>query len=383
MANSYHHGMRVLWLGAVLNDRGLKKFRGETPAATQWSRGLLKGLAENGCDVKVLAPIWDALFPRGTLFPGNREFLEQGFDQQLVRYLNFPGMRTRSVADSLKRVLKNEVAKNEPAVVLNYNPYPHYCQAMKSVLKDRPHIKWFNVVLDLDDPTLDKWSSYARATNGASGAVFLSWWGYENAPVEKKLHLDAGVVSPKVIPRPSKPTNNKTFIYAGKLADYGGLPQIISAIGKYDDPLASFEFFGKGYSRALADLASTDSRVKVFGFVSDDELKDACVNGDAFLSPRDIGFQGTKMIFPSKILYYLQFGRPVLSPMLPGLAPEYKDVLLDVGDGKPDLWGDAFNSVKRMTSHQLSELERKIERILAKRTWRSQGRRLLDFVCSE
>ncbi|WP_230273621.1 hypothetical protein [Rhodopirellula halodulae] len=366
-----------------MNDGGLKKFRGETPAATQWSRGLLKGLAENGCDVKVFAPIWDALFPKGALFPGNGEFLDQGFDQQLVRYLNFPGVRTRSVADSLKRVLRNEVAKNEPAIVLNYNPYPHYCQAMKSVLKDRPQVKWFNVVLDLDDPTLDKWSSFAKATNGASGAVFLSWWGYENAPVEKKLHLDAGVFSPKVISQPSKLVSKKIYVYAGKLADYGGLPQVISAIKRYDDPLASFKFFGKGTSKALADLASHDSRVEVFGFVSDDELKDACGDADAFLSPRDVDFQGTRMIFPSKILYYLQFGKPVLGPMLPGLAPEYKDVLLDVGDGTPDLWGDAFNSVKCMTSHQLNELECKIERILDKRTWCSQGRRLLDFVCSE
>ena len=74
----------VFFCGAVLTHEGLKKHKGETPAASIWIKGFLTGLTANGVDVKCFSPIWDSLFPKGKLFPGNIKFLEPKIKQILV-----------------------------------------------------------------------------------------------------------------------------------------------------------------------------------------------------------------------------------------------------------------------------------------------------------
>jgi glycosyltransferase involved in cell wall biosynthesis len=272
---------------------------------------------------------------------------------------------------------------------LNYNPYPHYCRAIEPIARRHPDIPWVNVVLDLDDPMVDGWVAFKEATAASRGNVFLSWWGYCHAPGHAKLHLDGGwetapAPAPPVAAAPSAPARPfpplaaqpKTFIYAGKFAGYGGIGEILEAIRGYPRTDVFFDFYGKGSCEQLSQLAASDPRVRIRGFVPDAELEEACRKAYAFLSPRDLDFQGTRMIFPSKLLFYLKFRKPVLSPLLPGLSPEYEALLL-----QPTVsWGAAIDKALAMTPADLDAHDARCGAFLETRAWKRQAARLLTFI---
>lgn len=374
----------IFWCGSILNYNGLKLYKGETPAATQWSRGLMHGLQKNGLDVTGFAPIWDSNFPKGKLFPSNAAYLDDSIRQIPVNYVNLPKIRTASIAGSLARQIEKQlkISKEAPLAILNYNTYPHYCQALKTVVKKYPEVNWVNIVLDLDDPTEDNWKRFLEDTEGSKGSVFLSWWGYENAPIKNKLHLDGGWDGE--LPAADSPDSNKEkiFIYAGKLADYGGINEIIAAIKELKAPDVFFDFYGKGSSPALNELAAADQRVRIRGFVSDAELDEACRTAMSFLSPRDINFHGTRMIFPSKLLFYLKYQQPVLAPMLPGVADDYKYVLLPPADSSAKAWADAMQQVLDMSQAEKEQRRDRIKQFITNKSWFHQGARLADFLKS-
>ena len=307
----------VLWLGSVLNHDGLVHYKGEAPSATQWSKGLITGLGDF-VNVQVFAPMWDSLYPKGKLFPANKKFLDGSLNQNVVPYLNFPFLRTTSVALSIvNKVVKHIRKYGEPLAIVIYNTYPHYIKAAKILKKLYPRVKWITLVLDLDDPLDDDWVSFERDINGSDGSVFLSWWGFSNSRVYPKIHLDSGWDGPLPIVNEALDNN---FLYAGKMSDEGGIGKLIDVINNFPDDSVYFDFYGKGKNEKLLQLAKVDKRVRLFGFVTDDQLKMACCKASVLLSPRDVDFQGTKMIFPSKILYYLKFGKPIISDRLPGLS---------------------------------------------------------------
>ncbi len=370
----------IYWCGSVLNYQGLKRYKGQSPAASQWTKGLLKGFRKNNVEVKLFSNIWDSLFPKGTLFPGNQKYLDLDFDQQLVRYVNVPCFRTAAIAFSLRRSLESAIKSNkEPIAILNYNPSKAFCKALRALKKKHPHVTWINITLDLDDPDVDNWKSYIDLTQSADGHVFLSWWGYLNAPVKNKLHLDSGWCGD--LPLIKKHRSKKTiFLYAGKLADYGGLRTIVKAIKEFHDPNSIFEFYGKGNHNELNELANMDKRVVVKGFVSDVELDKACKNADVFLSPCDINWTSTKMNFPSKTLLYLKYRKPIISQLLPGMSPEFEKVIITPLDDTSTAWKNKFESVCKLSGQDLTNIEKEISNFLMIRSWDRQAQRLISFV---
>lgn len=368
----------VFFCGSVLIHEGLKKYKGETPAASIWIKGFLTGLTDNGINVKCFSPIWDSLFPKGKLFPGNIKYLEPKIKQILVRYLNFPFLRTYSVAYSLNKKIEKELKIEKNIVtIINYNTYPYYCLALKKIVKKHPEVIWINLILDLDDPIKDNWKKFLKDTIGSKGFIFLSWWGFLNSPVKSKMHLDGGWYGE--LPELEQ-NNNIVFLYAGKFDVYGGIDEIINAILLIKDDNIVFEFYGKDYYQPLVDLSLHDNRVKLLGFVTDQELDAACRRVTAFLSPREYDFQGTKMIFPSKILFYLKYQKPIISALLPGVSPEYNDVLISPSDNTPQAWVDSMHKVIYFTKTEQNLIIEKSKLLLDKKEWKMQTQRVVEFI---
>lgn len=368
----------IIWCGASLNFNGLERYKGEPPSATQWIKGFLTGIEDNDMNIEGYAPIWDSYFPKGKLFPGAPKFLDSSLNQKIVKYLNLPFLREYSVALVLARKIKKSIRKNgKPLAILNYNTYPHYCRALKSVVSKYPDVLWINVVLDLDDPEIDNWSSFKKDTEGSQGAIFLSWWGFQNSPLQNNLHMDSGWSG--VLPAYKIP-DKKVFIYAGKMAEYGGVNVLVEAIKRIDRSDIIFKFYGKGSNAKLNELARVDKRVELGGFVTDEELNRVCENAYAFLSPRDNNHQGTKMIFPSKILFYLKYQKPIISSFLPGMSPDYKNVLIEPDDDSVSAWKKEIEGICNYSSIDMKKVQEKTIILLEKKTWQKQGEKVLNFV---
>lgn len=373
--------MKVFWCGSILTHEGLLRYKGEAPSGSQWSKGLIKSLQEHGCQVQAFSPIWDALFPKGYLLPTRGEYFDKVVQQTGVQYVNLPLLRTKIISLRLRRTLLKEIAHgNKPDVIITYNLYPHYSRTISKIVKDYPDIKWISLILDLDDPSLDNWSFYSKETFRSWGSVFLSWWGYNNAPAKRKLHLDCGWSGK--LPDTSTPSK-KTIIYAGKLSALGGVDhflQVIKLVNRHD---VEFHFYGKGHSIALKNASLSDTRIKIKGYVTEEELDKACSKATAFVSPRDVESSQTKMVFPSKIMHYLKYRKPILSPSLPGISPEFTEVLFHPYSNDILDWKDAVDKVIDLPKPELEMLEKKVLKFLHKRTWSNLGLELLNFIKKE
>jgi len=370
--------MNIFFCGSVLNYEGLKNYKGEPPASSQWIKGFVEGLNFNNTNVTNISAIWDSLFPKGKLLPGNKLYLDTDLNQELVKYINLPLIREYSVGNSIYKSIKKQIANgNLPDVIFNYNTYPYYVRALKRIKKEYPSIKWINIILDLDDPSVDNWKNFLSDTLGSDGSVFLSWWGYENAPIKNKFHLDCGWNG-------ELPTVNYTdeikFIHAGKNAKYGGTDELIEVIRNCRLEYVSFHFYGKDSYSTLTQLAELDKRVVLHGFVSNEELDEACRNATAFLSPRELNFQGTKMIFPSKLLTYLKYQKPIISAILPGLSPDYSDLLIVPETNDSNGWNDAINKILNYTEIEFNDIKGRSNELLVKKHWNYQTNLLLNFI---
>ena len=93
---------------------------------------------------------------------------------------------------------------------------------------------------------------YLRRTRMARGHVFLSWWGYQNAPVEHKLHLEGGWDGAVLYPQNEV---SDTFVYMGTISKLTGIDQLAKAIKLCRRKDIRFEFYGRGEEPELKSLA--------------------------------------------------------------------------------------------------------------------------------
>jgi len=331
----------VLFIGSVLNETGLKKNLGVSAAATQWSKGLLTQLQIQVDRLHVLNHVWNRSFPYGNILPGNKEDLPKNYNTILARYINLKGIRGRSLSKSLYKGFK-QITKGgaSPNIIFFYNAYSYNISLAHKVRKHLSDVKLILIVLDHLDPEPDNWASFRNDTKIFDGCIFLSWWAYENAPIKNKIHIDSGW-SGNLEKLPVINENEEiVFIYAGKMEKYGGITKLIEAIKKIPTEYENlrFEFYGKGESGDLIQLAQIDKRVHLKGFVSEKELESAFERANAFLSPLDLTVGNNKMVFPSKIMNYLRFQKPIIASKSKGISREYDDILFYVNDNDPNDW---------------------------------------------
>ena len=128
-------------------------------------------------------------------------------------------------------------------------------------------------------------------------------------------------------------------------------------------------------------MAASDSRVDFRGFVEDNELQELFECADIFVNPRDPHAVANDMVFPSKVMHYLQTGKTTVSTWTKGLDPVYRDVLI-VAES------ESIQSFVKATKQAVAEIRKaKIDRskriadlLNGSRSWVFQAKRLNQFI---
>jgi glycosyltransferase involved in cell wall biosynthesis len=327
--------MNFLIFGTILNKDSFTYNLAANPASTKWLNGLATGLSEGGNKITLLGHCYEQAWPKGKLFPGKSSYLEHKFDNHLVRFLNVPGIRFSSMAWSYYRQALKQLSHSHYDVIVTYNPYPWHASPARRLSK-KFKIPWISLNLDFDDVGPD-WENFLRDAGNADGHLFLSRWGYEKAPVERKIHLDSGVAQLTPIFGPREEGTTLNLVYLGGLAKINGLEVLMELPKAIPDANVRFIFGGKAHpepSRRLQQLAMQDSRVEYRGFVRDDEVEELFARADVFLNPRDPDSVVNDMVFPSKVLHYLASGKTLVSTWTKGLDEAYRELMRTVPASK-------------------------------------------------
>lgn len=369
---------RLVWLGASLKPDVILSRFAVSPAAQRWQRGLLTGLKQIVADLHVVGHCPDRTWPYGQLRPGSTAELEATFRQTLVPYTNLRGLRSSSLARNYATALSSvDASGSGRLVVVSYNADEHVRVAVRRAFGSQ--VPWVPVILDYN-LVGNAWTGTESLLRGTAGAVYLSWWAHSRHTGSPSLHLDGGVTEASK-GFPIHPTVRPRLLYTGALDQWGGITQLLDAFRKLRTPNATLVVTGWSQWPAIKKRLETTPGVDYRGRVDEASLLQLAEEAAVLVNPRPLKMPGNQMNFPSKLLEYLTYGRPVVTTMTPGVAPEYADFTIPAKSDSPDDLAAAIDRALSLDHEHRVEMARRAEHFLSTtRLWSIQAGRLWDFL---
>jgi glycosyltransferase involved in cell wall biosynthesis len=300
----------ILWIGVIINTEQIKNHKVVSAAANNWQQRFVNALIDNGVQVNCITYLPDSYWPKGSFRPKlKKKDLPENFRAFPVSYFNIPFFREISLATSL--IVTIIKLKLHFDLLITYNPFKRhiYCGTLfKSILKK----KWALIIADGDkdgNPDVDIY---------LSNDTFLRQEG-------KKILMQGGVSEFK---EPFyRPSNKKIILFTGNISKLTGIVEFATLFNEISNCNFELHIYGKGNDQSLNNLSLTNSKIKVFGFVNDKNLENAMRSAWIYVNPRSLAEESVQNTFPSKILEYLRYGKPILSTKTSGIGNKYDNFL--------------------------------------------------------
>lgn len=152
-------------------------------------------------------------------------------------------------------------------------------------------------------------------------------------------------------------------LYAGGLHKIYGVDNLVNAFHETNVPF-ELHFYGNGDCvEMIKEISSIDSRIQYKGLVSHSELLNIEQKAKLLINPRPVyGQLDTRFNFPSKLMEYMQSGRPVLTTRLLGIPSEYDELMFYFDDDSIEALKSRIIEVLSMSEVELKTIAKKAQR---------------------
>lgn len=388
-----------LWLGSVVAEDFLRREPAASAAAVTWQTGLLEALVDQGIRMSIFGGTPHSAWPRGGVFaPAHRASLSGGkLSPQMTGYLNLPILKLFSQHLLLRRKITRTIrGGGRPAVVFSYNsglPEALTGRWLQSELG----VSWVCVVADYPETTdprisfarrlaLNVYGGYQRRWIGEAAArIYLSWALFEEERQGPKFHLDGGIAalhSPRARVAERGP---RVVMFTGSLSAFTGIDVLLRAFRQVKESSCELWICGRGnLEDRVVEAAQSDPRIRYFGMVTRERLHTLMSQADVFVNPRPSSLPENRSNFPSKLLEYLKWARPVISTLTPGIAPSYRSVLLPVEEETIEGLAGTIEETLALSHEQLSVISQRIRAYVEQNLlWSVQAERLWSWLEAE
>ena len=118
------------------------------------------------------------------------------------------------------------------------------------------------------------------------------------------------------------------FLYTGAICKLFGLENLVKAFIEANITDAELHLYGNGdYVDELKEICKTNTRIKYFGIVPNEEIAGIQKSASFLINPRPVSDEYNKYSFPSKTMEYLLSGVPTITTRLPSIGDEYSEYL--------------------------------------------------------
>lgn len=405
--------LRILWVGPVIEERHFDN-PAVSAAASVWQQGLIQSLIEQlpskylgaanfdgeishldtEISIELISHLPCQSFPRGVFWPpSDATLFPEGFKGYGVSYCNIPWLRVWMLRGMYSRKIGQVLAAsiNHPIdLLVSYNAENYVSTSVAKWAKKRS-LPWVSIVADLPKIQPQAFLKNAKVAD-ADGRLFLSWKNFQDfAKPHDDLFLEGGVSSFKELTRSASGENiladtqtvsRKRIAYFGGLTTLGGIDLFLQATRHILGSEYEFHIIGAGDAQAVLRVQSfvrADSRIHYHGPASEQALAELGSEMDIFVDPRPRILSENN--FPSKLLTYLRFTKPIISTMGHGVPAEYKQVLIHLKQEDPEDLACLIQDVcawdmARVTHYQLTANEF----VFNAKSWQVQGRRVLKWL---
>ncbi len=356
---------KVLWIGEIAPSNEVAKSKATSAAASVWQLGFIDGLIENKVDVTVFSYATYSTWPKGPLWGSKplNKINKKGVIQYYFGYLNIYFVREFWIAMSIIFFyLVNKNLQCENFAVFTYNPLKrHKISAL--FLRFIYKIKWFSIVAD------------GVASGNPDITIFLSYAYFKRFNKGKKYFLDGGINKVEQNCH-CLPNVKRILLYAGTQTKLTGLIDFVKLFEYFKDERYELHIYGKGENTTLKRLSMKDQRIKLKGFVPDNILNTACCSAYAFINPRLNNIVANRT-FPSKLLFYLRYNKPIISTKTQSLSPKYDQLIFKIDLNKKNSLEKCFSSIEHVDLKLYSKLVQDFKR---ENSWYKLVKKFLENV---
>lgn len=403
--------LRILWVGPVINERHFTN-PAVSAAASIWQQGLIQGALEqfssksskNGnvvddlpssVSIELLSHLPCQSFPKGALWPSSDSVLfPEGFIGHGVSYYNLPWLREQILRWQYECKIGEVLASNahDPFdLIVSYNAEA-YVSASVSQWARKISLPWVSIIADLPKNQPETFLMNAKVAQ-ADGRLFLSWKNFQDfAKPDQDLFLEGGVYLPDDSLSPSveikslanQDSQIKRIAYIGGLTALGGIDLFLQATRYLIGDQYEFHIIGTGDAAAVLHVqsyAAADTRIYYHGPAPEQVLNALGSVMEIFVDPRPKALSENN--FPSKILTYLRFSKPIISTMGHGIPSEYQQALIHLEQEDPEVLAKHIQGIcewdeARLSKHQLIVNDF----VMSTKSWQAQGKRALEWMQS-
>ena len=302
-----------------------------SPAANRWQCGFINALQDHGINVAVLGHVPESLWPMGRFrIIAESGHSAPGINGALLSYWNIPFWRTHDLCRRYTKAFRSLCrTEGHPSVVISYNDSP-WNAAVGLYAQEQLGIPWICMVAD-GPGSSPEYVKHEALINRAAGRVFLPWGRYRDCQCAPKLHLDGGVTELRVDPDNlpvSQPGSKFVVLFTGSMTHWAGVNFLLQSFQLIRNRQVELWLCGPGSNLYVERAVRADPRIKFLGLIDEQRLQQISHRADVFINPRLSSVSGNRFNFPSKVLEYLSYGKPVISTWTEGLNPDYADILI-------------------------------------------------------
>ncbi len=373
----------VLWCGPVLAQTQFAN-PAVSAAAAVWQGHLIQKLQAKGLTVHAISHGPQRAFPMGPLRVSARQ---TAFATNLIgvsmAYWNLPRWREWQWEAGYRHHLAVQIQSHRDRghpfdCIVSYNA-EHYLTRPIAQLGAQMQIPWFAIVADL--PKADPAGFLARGQIArATGRVFLSIKNYEVfGNPQRDLFFEGGVV-PQFTSNTFVNDGVTRIAYFGGYTDLGGVRLVLEAASLLTNRAYEFHFVGAGKEGSAIDKAAqSDRRIVNHGALPQEALINLGQRMDIFVDPRPTQYSENN--FPSKLLTYLGFAKPIISTMGLGVPSTYHAVLLPLDpESAPGLARRITEVVDWSSAQKNAYIKRVHDFVLLDKCWDIQAQRFYAWM---
>lgn len=377
--------MKILWCAPYYSEYAITTKTSVNIASSVWSHGFVDGLKANGCDVHVVTLCPEQAWPKGRVLWQNND--DRLFDHDVpvtsLSYLNIAFVREKWQTLAFIRAVRRLLLQEKFDAFVCYNVlHPYHVSAMK-VARDLG-VPAFPIILDAGyDVSKDGLDEMSRCARYADGVVFLSQWCRDNFPSNGRrlLQMEGGVPGwMGKMPTDIKVGDKKVVTYAGAFTAHRGMG-LVDMVHSCKRSDVRFILCGKWNIDDAKKVFGNDPRVELRGMVSSSELSRIFAETDVFVNSREANWGHNLANFPSKVLAYLGYGRPIVSNWTVGLPPEYHELLCETKDDTGMALAAKLTEVLDWPlGERIAWYNKLLGAYQTSKSWKMQAKKFLDFI---
>lgn len=399
--------MKILFIGSLIDDKSIDEIVKKSKvkpsnAPVYFEKMLVKGLCENGVDVKVLSLPTVSTFPNGSMLAWGRrkEKLDYGVTVTWIPCINIMFLKQLctkmgSIFEILSWLKKNRKEKDK--VILNYSVYPPYSSATQrigklfgvttgSIITDLPEYLYKMGISSGMKSVLNEYYSrkMVKYQGGYDKYIFLTEHMAKRMNLEDKPsilmegfadeHLFDGIDI-------QKKNDKRTVMYAGRLSEDFNIRALIDGFMMTQGDYEMWLFGSGDMVDYINECSRKDGRITYFGKVERKVLLEHMKKAHLLISVKSPKEDHVNYAFPSKIMEYMTSGTAVASTMVGGIPREYFEYLIPIeGDSAADIF-KAITASLLLNEERLIEIGNNCRKyVLKEKNYQKQTERIVELL---